>query len=124
MTKRKLDMLCTDKGCPTLQNYKEGGIRGKCIKHGGSPLCTNEECTTSSQQYKNGGTHGKCTKHGGFPLCTNKGCHKLRSQLRKQNRVIRFSNSIGFLSSDQADHVNHRSMLCGLVNRYICAIIL
>ncbi len=43
----------------------EGGIRGKCIKHGGFPLCT--ECDTP-QLYMEGGIRGKCSKHGGYPL--------------------------------------------------------
>jgi hypothetical protein len=65
--------LCNEYGCPTRVKFKEGGIRGKCSKHGGYPLCDKDGCPTPVN-FKEGGIRGKCKRHGGYPRCDEDGC--------------------------------------------------
>jgi hypothetical protein len=66
--------LCNIEDCKTPVNHIEGGIKGRCSRHGGYPLCNIEDCKTPVK-YREGGIKGRCRKHGGFPLCNyEKGC--------------------------------------------------
>ena len=53
-----------EKGCLTPAQYSKGGIRNKCIRHGGKPVCSEIGCRTPAQ-YNKGGVRTKCIKHGG-----------------------------------------------------------
>jgi hypothetical protein len=64
---------CDEPGCTTPTNYNEGGIHGKCGIHGGKPTCSEPECTAPTN-YSEGGIRGKCRRHGGYPLCNETGC--------------------------------------------------
>jgi hypothetical protein len=46
-------------------------VRGKCTRHGGYPLCSEEACHFCDPPvtYRDGGVRGKCSKHGGMPKC-------------------------------------------------------
>jgi len=76
--RRKLVHRCTEPDCKALQYYKEGGVRGKCAYHGGSPRCTEPDCNTP-QTYMKGGVRGKCPSHGGYPRCTEPECDTLQN---------------------------------------------
>ena len=56
-------------GCSTPVNYKDGGLRNRCSRHGGFPLCQHPDGCSSSVAYKDGGLRNRCTRHGGYPLC-------------------------------------------------------
>lgn len=73
MKKRRKRKICFEEGCETPVNYKKGGMRNRCQKHGGYPQCSFEGCETPVN-YMEGGIRGRCQKHGGIPQCSDEGC--------------------------------------------------
>ena len=67
--RKRSKRICDHSGCETPVQYKEGGTRGRCVKHpkgplrgGGYPLCDQLGCD-SRVAYKEGGIRGRCKKH-------------------------------------------------------------
>ena len=37
-------ILCIEENCNSTVQYYDGGIMGKCAKHGGKPKCSKNKC--------------------------------------------------------------------------------
>ncbi len=65
--------LCEISECNTPSKFSKGGIKNRCLKHGGYPLCHEPNCT-SHILHEKGGMKNRCSKHGGKPKCEIENC--------------------------------------------------
>jgi hypothetical protein len=53
--------ICTEVNCRTPSQFSKGGIRNRCIRHGGKPKCTEQGCNFAAV------AKDKCRRHGSRP---------------------------------------------------------